>query len=91
MHVKRMNEQEYMERVSGLFEKVRAESAVTENEAILFDRYREPGTRLSSGTAGGPPCRPSAGAEAVGRIKKEIPFRQFAETGGCRPDAGCNG
>jgi len=41
MHVKRMNEQEYMERVSGLFEKVRAESAVTENEAILFDRYRD--------------------------------------------------
>lgn len=35
-----MNEQEYMERVSGLFDKVKAEAA-TEDEAALQERYRD--------------------------------------------------
>jgi hypothetical protein len=41
MHAGRMSEEEYMERVSGLFEKVLAESAATESEAILLERYRD--------------------------------------------------
>lgn len=36
-----MNEKEYMERISGLYEKIRAESAANEEEAILFERYHD--------------------------------------------------
>lgn len=38
---KRMSEREYMDRVSRLMEKVRAESAATENKASLFEKYRD--------------------------------------------------
>ena len=35
-----MNEQEYMERVAGLFDKIKAEAA-TEDEVVLLERYRD--------------------------------------------------
>ena len=35
-----MSEQRYMERVAGLFEKIKAEAA-TEEESVLFERYRD--------------------------------------------------
>ncbi len=40
MPARRMSEREYMDQVSRLFERVRAKSAATESEAILFERYR---------------------------------------------------
>jgi len=40
MSAAKMTEREYMERVAGLFEKVKAEAA-TEDETVLLERYRE--------------------------------------------------
>lgn len=41
MHSRHMNEKEYMERVSGLYERIRAGSAVNEEEGVLLKRYRD--------------------------------------------------
>lgn len=41
MHNKRMNEKEYMERISRLYENIRAESTANEDEETLFKRYRD--------------------------------------------------
>lgn len=41
MVTKCMTEQEYLERLSGLFEKIRAEAAPTDDETILFERYQD--------------------------------------------------
>ena len=40
MTISKMSEQEYLDRLSGLFEKVKAEIH-TEDESILSDRYRD--------------------------------------------------
>ncbi|MHC1743642.1 MAG: hypothetical protein AB9873_11505 [Syntrophobacteraceae bacterium] len=41
MHGRRMSEQEYAERLSGLLERVKAGSAPGESDAVLFERYRD--------------------------------------------------
>jgi hypothetical protein len=38
---KRMTEQEYVERLSQLLERIRREAAPTDDEAVLFERYRD--------------------------------------------------
>jgi len=41
MRKRRMNEKEYMERISSLYEKIRAESSADEEEGTLFKRYHD--------------------------------------------------